>query len=351
MLSRVAERIYWMARYIERAENTARMINVNANLLLDLPKKVTLGWQPLIAITSSKKSYDELYTEINERNVVKFLIADAKYPGSLINALSAARENARTIRDIIPREAWEKVNDLYLSTKNQLPQGLALRNRYDLLGHIIGSTQGITGLLAGTMTHNLGYDFLRMGRNLERADMTSRIIDVRSANLLPDEPESLMPYETIQWMSVLQSLSAYQNYRQQIQSRVQRGEVLKYLLQDIYFPRAFNHCLHEVQSSLKNLPRHMVPIRQLNNIIRNVETTDMDKVSKKALHRYIDDLQLQLAKLHETIRATYFSIKDEPAEKPKKKKLKKAAVKSATVKIATAKIAKAPSAQNAAVGK
>lgn len=323
MLSRVAERIYWMARYIERAENTARMINVNSNLLLDLPKKVTLGWQPLIEITGSKKTYEELYTETNERNVVKFLIAEVKYSGSLLNALSSARENARTIRDIIPREAWEKVNSLYINTKNQLPQGLARRNRYNLLGYIISSTQGITGLLAGTMTHNCGYDFLRVGRNLERADMTSRIIDVRSANLLPEEPQGLMPYETIQWMSVLQSLSADQNYRQQVQSRVQRGEVLKYLLKDIYFPRAFTHCLYEVQSSLKNLPRHMVPLRQLNTIIRDVETTDLDKVSTKGLHRYIDGLQLQLGKLHQTISATYFSVNDEPPSKPKKKKSKK----------------------------
>ncbi|WP_455210310.1 alpha-E domain-containing protein, partial [Kaarinaea lacus] len=295
MLSRVAERIYWMARYIERAENTARMINVNTNLLLDLPKKVTLGWQPLIEITGSKKLYNEHYAEINERNAVKFLIADTRNFGSLINSLNAARENGRTIRDIIPREAWEKVNDLYLNTKSQLAQVLSRRNRYDFLGHIIGSTQGITGLLAGTMTHNYGYDFLRMGRNLERADMTSRIIDVRSANLLPEESEDLLPYETIQWMSVLQSLSAYQTYRQQVQSRVQRVEVLKYLLQDIYFPRAFSHCLHEVQSSLKNLPRHMVPIRHLNQIIRSVKTAELEKTSKKALHRYIDQLQLQLA--------------------------------------------------------
>jgi uncharacterized alpha-E superfamily protein len=322
MLSRVAERIYWMARYVERAENTARIINVNTNLLLDLPKKVTLGWQPLIDITGIKKLYNEHYPEVNERNVVKFLIADTRNFGSLINSLNAARENGRTIRDVIPREGWEKVNDLYLYTKNQLPQALSRRNRYDFLGHIINSTQGITGLLAGTMTHNFGYDFLRIGRNLERADMTSRIIDVRSANLLPEESEDLPPYETIQWMSVLQSLSAYQNYRQQVQTRVQRGEVLKYLLQDIYFPRAFNHCIREVQGSLKNLPRHMGPIRQLNLIIRSVETTQFDNMSKKALHRYIDNLQLQLATLHKAISTTYFSIQDEKPAKAKKKKSK-----------------------------
>jgi uncharacterized alpha-E superfamily protein len=331
MLSRVAERIYWMARYVERAENTARMINVNTNLLLDLPRRVTLGWQPLIDITGIKKLYDENYQEVNERNVVKFLIADTRNFGSLINALNAARENGRTIRDVIPREAWEKVNDLYLYTKTQLPQALSRRNRYDFLGHIIGSTQGITGLLAGTMTHNYGYDFLRIGRNLERADMTSRIIDVRSANLLPEESEDLPPYETIQWMSVLQSLSAYQNYRQQVQTRVQRSEVLKYLLQDIHFPRAFNHCIHEVHGSLKNLPRHMVPIRHLNHIIRSVETAEFDNISRKALHRYIDNLQLELGGLHDSISRTYFSIQEEQPIKSKKKKrkTKKAANKAA----------------------
>ena len=322
MLSRVAERIYWMARYLERAENTARMINVNANLLLDLPKKVTLGWQPLIDITGAKSQYNELYTEINERNAIRFMMADLRYPGSIMSSLSAARENGRTIRDTIPREAWEYVNHLYLNTKNQLPQGLSRRNRYDLLGSVVSGTQRITGLLAGTMTHNVGYDFLRIGRNLERADMTSRIIDVRSANLLPEESEDLMPYETIQWMSVLQSLSAYQNYRQHVQTRVQRGEVLRYLLQDTDFPRAFNHCLHEVKSSLQNLPRHMGPLRHLNQIIRNVKNADFDKISKKSLHRYLDDLQLQLAKFHQQINHTYFTVKEEQPKKPKKKKKK-----------------------------
>lgn len=323
MLSRVAERIYWMARYIERAENTARMIKVNTNLLLDLPRRVTLGWDPLIEITGSKKLYDELFTEVNERNVVKFLLSDTRNSGSLINSLNAARENGRTIRDIIPQEAWEKVNDLYLNTKNQLPQVLSRRNRFEFLGNIIGSAQGITGLLAGTMTHNYGYSFLRMGRNLERTDMTSRIIDVRSANLLPEEPEDLMPYETIQWVSVLRSLSAYQNYRQQVQTRVQRSEVLKYLIQDYFFPRTINHCLHEVQNSLRNLPRHMVPIRCLNQIIRNVESAQLDNISKKALHRYIDELQQKLADLHSTISATYFSIQSEHPVKNKKKHLPK----------------------------
>jgi uncharacterized alpha-E superfamily protein len=308
MLSRVAERIYWMGRYLERGENTARIINVNTNLLLDLPKKYTLGWSPLIEITGNKKLFKEIHGEYNERNVVRFLISDTRNPGALLNSLRAARENARTIRDVIPREAWEHINDLYLNIKEQLPQGLAQRKRYDFLGSIIGGTQMTTGLLAGTMTHNSGYDFLRIGRNLERADMTTRIIDVRSTNLLPEESEDLPSLEIIQWMSVLQSLSAYQAYRQHVQTRVQRNEVLEYLLQDALFPRAFHHCLREAHNSLQNLPRNRRPLRHLNTIIRSIIHLDLKTLNKKAIHRLLDSLQLDLAQLHQHISDTYFSI-------------------------------------------
>ncbi len=112
MLSRVAENLYWLGRYVERAENTGRIVNVNANLLLDLPKGIAPGWKPLIEITGSADLYRKSYDDFEERNVVRFLVGDAQNSGSIISSLSAARENARTIRDIVPREAWEQVNEL-----------------------------------------------------------------------------------------------------------------------------------------------------------------------------------------------------------------------------------------------
>ena len=315
MLSRVAERIYWMARYLERAEDIARIINVNTHLVLDLPKKATLGWMPLIEITGNKRLFNDLYEEANERNVIRFMINDTNNGGSLLNSIINARENARTIRDIIPRDAWERVNNLHIITKSQLPQGLSRRNRYEFLHSVIGGIQLTTGLLAGTMTHNFGYDFLRIGRNLERADMTTRIVDVRSTNLLPEESTELVPYETIQWMSILQSLSAYENYRQFSQTRVQGSQVLKYLLQDTQFPRSFLHCLGEMQSSLQNLPRHRPPLRYLNQIIREMKTIDLESLKRKAAHRLLDDLQLQLAKFHKLVNDTYFTTKIETKTK------------------------------------
>ncbi|MDX1529610.1 MAG: alpha-E domain-containing protein, partial [Gammaproteobacteria bacterium] len=113
MLSRVAENLYWLGRYMERAENTGRIVNVNGNLLLDLPKGIAPGWQPLIEITGSGNFYRKSYNDFEERNVVKFLVGDPQNPGSIISSLSMARENARTIRDIIPRESWELINELY----------------------------------------------------------------------------------------------------------------------------------------------------------------------------------------------------------------------------------------------
>ena len=320
MLSRVAERIYWMARHLERAENTARLVNVNSNLLLDLPRTITLGWEPLINITGSKIAFKRRRLVNKERNVVQFLISDLKNPSSLLNCLQYARENARTIRDIIPREAWEHVNALYLGTKSELPGGLAQRRRFDFLGSVISGTQQITGLLAGTMLHDAGYYFLRMGRNLERADMTTRIIDVQSSNLLPDNPEELLPYENIQWMSVLQSLSGYQSYRQKMQGRVHRSAVLRFLLQDKEFPRAFNHCIGEVEDCLGYLPRSDLLLAEASRIEKRVFKINTERLQKQVINEFIDSLQKELGKLHNMISQTYFII---PVEKMKSRKKRK----------------------------
>ncbi len=306
MLSRVAENIYWMARYIERAENTARLITVTTNLILDLPKSANVGWEPIIEIMGSEKLFHEHYTEIDERNILRFMIADQNNPGSIVSSLQMARENARTIRDIIPRETWERINDLFLAAKSNTQSGIARKNRHSYLQNIILGAQTITGQLAGTMYHDIGYDFLRMGRNLERADMTTRIIDVRSADLLEEEHEGLTPYENIQWMSVLKSLTGYQMYRRIIQVRVRRADVLKFLLQEKKFPRAFYHATCEVESCLNNLPRNTECKRQINALQKTVLSVNPEKLKQDDLHKFIDKLQLGLMTVHNIIADTYF---------------------------------------------
>ena len=313
MLSRVAENIYWMARYIERAENTARLIMVNTNLLLDLPRSVQLGWQPIIEILGAEEHYLEQNSDFDERRVLKYLISDPDSTNSILNSLRQARENARTVRDIVPRETWERINDLYLYARSSALSGYSKKGRFDYLQKIILGAQTITGLLAGTMLHDMGYDFLKMGRNLERADMTTRIIDVRSADLLP-EHEALTPFENIQWVSVLKSLTGYQMYRRTVQERVSRPYVLKFLLKEKQFPRSFFHTLLEVKSCLQNLPRNEETIALLNEIGKKVLRADQAILKQDELHRFIDELQLGLADLNSLITDTYFRQKKAGAE-------------------------------------
>jgi len=306
MLSRAAESLYWMARYLERAENTARLINVNTNLLLDLPRTVQPGWAPLVELIGGNELFYRDYTDVDERSVVKFLIGDTNNPGSILSALQMARENARTVRDFVPREAWEHVNELHMYAKGHLVSGLGQRRRFEYLREIINGVQHITGLLAGTMLHDHGYDFLRMGRNLERSDMSVRIIDVRTANLLPDATEELTPFENIQWMSVLRSLSGYQMYRRAMQVRVRRREVLQFLFHNEQFPRAVRHALGEVESCLGNLPRNKKALARLNTLKKHLASGRPEDLDQQALHQFIDDLELELIGLHDAISATYF---------------------------------------------
>jgi len=306
MLSRVAENLYWAARYLERAENTARLINVNTNLLLDLPKTVRPGWGPLIEITGSGELFRSLYPDTDERSVARFLVGDSNNAGSILSSLNQARENCRTVRDFVPREAWEQVNELYLFAKSNLAAGIGHRRRYEYLRRLILDVQQITGLLSGTMTHDEGYAFMRMGRNLERADMTIRIIDVRSANLLPEQTAELTPFENIQWMSVLKSLSAYQMYRRAMQVRVRRPDVLRFLVKERLFPRAFYHALVELESCLMTLPRRKLPLAKVHDLQEVVRESQPDTLKQAALHEFIDRLEVGLIELHREISGTYF---------------------------------------------
>lgn len=310
MLSRVAERLYWLGRYIERAENIARVVNVHTHLSLDLPRTVKLGWQPIVDILGLGEIYEEHYENADEKSVIRFLVSDQSNPSSIISALILARENARTIRDVLPNEAWEQINELNLAVKKNSSTGLSQRNRFKYFHEIILGTQQLTGLLAGTMTQDFGYDFLKIGRNLERADMTTRIIDVRSESLIGDSMEDLKPFETIQWVSVLKSLSAFQMYRRNVQAQVVRAEVLCFLLKDVRFPRAILHCAGEVKSCVSHLPQNklvMESVAALNDVL---EKTSTDKLVGDKLQKFMDELQVYSSEIHQRIVESYFRHSD-----------------------------------------
>lgn len=312
MLSRVAERVYWLSRYLERAENTARLMNVYSNLLLDLPRGTKVGWHSLIEISGVKDEFAATKRAPDERSIVRFLLSEQNGV-SILSILAMVRENARTTREIIPAEAFEQINNLYLYARDNAASGISRGPRNQLLEEIIVSCQQLTGLLAGTLSHNHVHRFIRIGRNLERADMTTRIVDVGSSSLLPDltpsdgkESDAIEPYRDMLWMSVLRSLSAYQMYRQNVQDRVNAEDVVMFLLQDDEFPRAVVYCLSQVKTCIKELSNHDKALKQVAKVLAQANNASVPKLLSKGLFQYIDELQIEIARIHDQIVAAWF---------------------------------------------
>jgi len=310
MLSRVAERIYWLGRYMERSENTARLVNVNSNLLLDLPSGVRVGWGSLIDISGTGTYFERDTEQADEKTVIHFMLADRKNPASLINSLSWARENSRITREAMPMEAWELINDLYHFIRDRVDRVYSRRDRNIILLHVINSVQQFNGLLAGCMSHNNAYDLIRIGRNLERADMSTRIVDVGLVNLLPHlslgGTEVLEPYDNILWMSVLRSLSGYQMYRQHVRDRVNARDVVTFLLQNEDFPRAVAHSLKQLEQGLWSLPNSEKILTAIVNLQQKIEEAKITELLEHGLHEFIDELQLEIGNLHVSIAETWF---------------------------------------------
>jgi uncharacterized alpha-E superfamily protein len=212
MLSRVADSIYWLNRYIERAENVARFIDVNINLMLDVPVEIPQQWQPLVSVTGDMELFNSRYSEANNENVIHFLTFDENYANSIISCLKAARENARSIREVISSEMWEEVNSFYLMVK-EATTVKSLGNLPKFLGYVKMASHRFAGVMDATMSHNEGWHFGQLGRLLERADKTARILDVKYFLLLPSAEWVGTPLDRIQWIALLKSASGYEMYR------------------------------------------------------------------------------------------------------------------------------------------
>ena len=304
MLSRVAERMYWFGRYVERIENTARLINVNTNLVLDLPK-VKHIWRSLISITGYEENFFARFSVQDERNVLKFLLNDDSC--SIMTSVRLARENARTTREIMPREAWVKINRLYLHMEKNIERAQKREGRHQLLSEIVNFCQELNGYLYGCMSVNEAYNFMRIGTNLERADMTTRILDVGCLNLLNTDHPEIREYENILWMNVLMSLTAYQMYRQHVDDAINGEDVAGFLLKDEKFPRAVAHCLRDINESFTLLPNPDEPLRAVTHAQRVIGNCDVpDLLQAQLLHDFIDEVQADLGTIHSQMTGAWF---------------------------------------------
>ncbi len=316
MLSRVANSVYWMHRYIERAENYARFMSVNFNLALDLPPNVDQQWEPLLIATADNDLFKKYYKQPTRENVIQFMTFDKRNPNSILMCLSNARENARTIREIISKEMWEHLNQFYMMVRDTPPkQQWELGQTQNFLTEIRNSTQLFYGIIDATITRNEAWHFGRLGRFMERADKTSRFLDVKYFTLLPEIELVGSTIDLMIWSAVLKSVSAYNMHRQQYRS-LTPSSIIEFLILDRMFPRAVGHCIRQAELSLYEISGNNITNgfgnsaeRLISKLRTDIEFTETPDIFRAGLHQYLDNLQTRINDIGAAIFQTYFDSK------------------------------------------
>lgn len=311
MLARVAENIYWLSRYLERAENTVRLIDVHSRMLLDHPDiEDHAGWIPVITINALDTEFAEKHDRASESSVCNFLLADKDNPGSLLNAFVAIQNNLRSCRDIVPRSSYEAINGACRFVRQQVEHAAENTNqRNAFLSSVQTRLLAISGDINSNMSHNIGYRFMRLGCQLERADMTSRIIDVQSSTLVLSQANNEnMVLRQQSWVAVLRSLSAMQMYRQHVRRPVNGHDTLTFLLLNNNLPRSYTFCIDHLDSSLSFFNQHAKPRAAIDALRKQLGSADLNELAQQPqlLHHYIDTLQMSLQSVATAIAETYF---------------------------------------------
>jgi len=310
MLSRVAESIYWMSRYIERAENVARVVGVNVLLQLDLPDPQE-QWDPIVQVTGDDEAFKARYPSANRHNVIEFLTFDGANPNSIVSCIAKARENARTVREIISSEMWSEINRLHLGLQDTGARVRAEASPHDFFTEIKRASHLIEGTKNETMPHGEAWHFSRVGRFIERADKTSRILDVKYFLLLPSAEDIGKPVDHLQWSALLRSASAFEAYRK-IHGPISAAAVTEFLLLDREFPRSVHRCSSAAQDSLHAITNTPVrgfanrAERALGRLVSELDYTDADEVIAAGLHQFLDALQAKLNVVGDEITKTFF---------------------------------------------
>lgn len=301
LLSRVADSAYWIGRYIERADNVARYLAVNLNLQLDLPMETCDQWQPLIDITGDTEAFKERYGSPNQETVLEFLLYDEQNPNSIYSCVRAARENARSMRETITASMWEQINATYLDLRANRDEG-RLHRGLDDFARIQTVCHAFQGITDATMTHDEAWHFMDLGQKLERADQTSRILDVKYFLLLPSVSDLGGPYDDIQWSAVLRSVSAFGMYRRK-HGRINRRDIVEFLVLDHEFPRAIHYCVNAADAALHAITgtpgrTYRYASEQAIGMLRaRLDYASVDTLIDGGLHEYLDELQIELNRI------------------------------------------------------
>lgn len=315
MLSRVADSIFWMSRYIERAENVARFIDVNMHLAMDLGTESSTPagqWAPLVITTGDFELFGELYGEPDPRTAIEFLTFDERNPNSIVSCLRAARENARTVREMISSSMWEELNKFYLMVRSAEARSDLVDSAYEFFKQVKLASHLLEGITVATMSHGEAWHFARMGRLLERADKTSRILDVKYYVLLPTANEVGTPLDTVQWSALLESASALEMYRKRF-GRIAPIDVADFLILDREFPRAIHFCLIKAEESLLSITGgergrfRTLAEKRLGRLRSDLDYTHITEIIDQGLHEFIDAFQVRLNQAGDAIHETFFA--------------------------------------------
>jgi uncharacterized alpha-E superfamily protein len=300
-----------MARYIERAENVARFIDVNHNLSLELGDELGDQWAPLVYTTGDDEAFFKRYKDATRENVLRFLAFDKENPNSILSCVSSARENARTARETISSDMWEELNRFYLLVRDAVNSGAS--GDYEFFAQVKRASNLLIGTTDTTMSHGEAWNFVRMGRLFERADKTTRIVDVKYYILLPQVADVGTTLDVVQWSALLRSTSALEMYRRQ-HGRIQPNKVIDFLLLDRFFPRSFRYCVGGAEDSLHAItgtPEGTFGNRaeqQLGRLRSELDFTSIDDVINSGLHEFIDDVQDRLNHTGEAIYQCFFQL-------------------------------------------
>ncbi len=318
MLSRLADSLYWMSRYVERAENVARFIDVNTWLSLDLPAGYQEQWGPLISTTGDDAQFAEHYHQATKQNVIQFLTFDTRNPNCILSCITAARENARLARQYITLEMWEHINRFYFTIQTGAQSAArGFQPRQDFFSDVMTACHLFLGTLYATMSHNEGWHFCRLGRLIERADKTSRILDTKYYLLLPSVDAVGTPYDDLMWAAVLRSTSAFEMYRKRFQ-QISPDRIVEFLVLDREFPRAMHYCLVNAEGSLHAISG--TPARtfgnpaeqQLGRLCAELNYIQVREIINRGLHEFLDGIQVRMNKIGDAIHNAFFDLQPVP---------------------------------------
>ncbi len=316
MLSRVANSLYWMARYMERADNTARIVDVNLQLMLDSRRlddqQVAAYWMPIVESTGDAEDFFAHYPAATGHAVTEYLVFDRRNSNSVVSSVSQARENARMVRDQVPAELWEELNRLYLYLTSPQAQELWEDSPFDFLQQIRSSSLTFVGISYASTPHNEGWNFLQAGKFIERADKTTRILDLRHASL-PERgmPETISQADALGWSAVLRSCSAWEAYKAIHGSQVHPRMVAEYLLLSDEFPRSLRFCVDRLDNALRSISG--VSASRFSNeaekwsgrLLAELKFNSIDEIFDVGLHTYFDQVQERLNRIGEALFDAY----------------------------------------------